>query len=40
MKPLISPEYAAMNRQLHEEQADYGSNAKKSAASLVGLARE
>ena len=40
MKQLISPEYAAMNRQLHEEQADYGVAAKKSAASLVGLARE
>lgn len=40
MKEIISPEYAAMNRQLHEEHADYGASANKSAVSLVKLAAE
>lgn len=36
--PLISPEYAALNKQLHEERFDYGSRAD-GLAVIIGLAR-
>ncbi len=39
MKPVISPEYAAMNRQLHDDKPEYGVGAAKDAASVVKLAR-
>jgi len=39
-KPIISPAYAEMNRQLHADHDDYGANAAKSAAALVQLTKE
>jgi hypothetical protein len=35
----ISPEYAALNRQLHEERLDYGSMGSKHADSVRGIAQ-
>ena len=40
MAPYISPEYAALNRQLHDERADYGVKAAKDAPQIVALARQ
>ncbi len=38
MPQLISPEYAALNRQLHEERDDYGAKAYKDATDVAKLA--
>jgi len=39
MKPVMSPEYRALNKHLHDERADYGAKAYESAASIVRIAR-
>jgi len=38
-KPLISPEYIALNKQLHADHATYGADAAKDAAGIVKFAR-
>ena len=40
MAQLISPEYAALNRDLHEERDDFGAKGAKSAPQVVALARQ
>ncbi len=37
---LISPEYVAINRRLHDERDDYGAKAFKDAPLVVSLARQ
>jgi hypothetical protein len=37
--PLISPEYAALNKQLHEERDDYGAGGRKDAPEIAGFCR-
>lgn len=39
-KALISPEYAALNKQLHAERPDYGTTAGKNAQFVVYYARK
>jgi 2-polyprenyl-3-methyl-5-hydroxy-6-metoxy-1,4-benzoquinol methylase len=39
-KPLISPEYAELNRAMHAQQPVYGAAAAKDAAGLVKYARK
>jgi len=39
IRPLISPEYAALNQRLHETNAAYGAGAAKSAHGLIEHAR-
>ncbi|MBY0508676.1 MAG: class I SAM-dependent methyltransferase [Rhodospirillaceae bacterium] len=36
---LISPEYAELNRQLHEDRADYGADAARNAKQIAQVAR-
>jgi hypothetical protein len=38
--PVISPEYAALNRQLHNEMDTYGAAAARDAAGVVKVARQ
>ena len=40
MRPVISPEYAALNRQLHENAPDYGAQGAAGAAQIVKLCRD
>ncbi len=40
MAPLLSPEYQALNRQLHVERKDYGAKGATSAPKIVQLARQ
>ena len=38
-KPVILPEYAALNKQLHAESANYGANASARAVNVVEISR-
>jgi hypothetical protein len=38
-KPLISPEYMALNKRLHADKPSYGADAAKDAAGIVKFAR-
>lgn len=40
MKSIISPEYAALNRQLHEEREDYGASGGKNAPYIVKMCND
>ncbi|MBY0512043.1 MAG: class I SAM-dependent methyltransferase [Rhodospirillaceae bacterium] len=40
MNSLISPEYAALNKQLHHERADFGATAGKNAQFVIYYARK
>jgi 2-polyprenyl-3-methyl-5-hydroxy-6-metoxy-1,4-benzoquinol methylase len=39
MKPLVSPEYAEMNRKLHEEHDDYGILGGQCAGQVIAVAK-